>query len=103
VIEALGDLQFTAYDTLLRAEARLGRAIETLAAAAPPTDLAAVHATFASALHLAREAIERRKQAAATALASTNQDAAAAAAGALLLAAQAHQDLVRGLFPPKLR
>lgn len=103
VFEALRDLQFTSYDSLLRAEERLGRAIGTLAAAAPPPDLAAVHATFASALHLAREAIERRKQAAATALASTNQDAASAAAGALMLAAQAHQDLVIGLFPPKPR
>jgi hypothetical protein len=74
---------------------------ERLAAVTPPDDLADVHATLVSAVHLAREGVARRQVAAATATSASAREAASAAAGALLLFQQAKGELVARLFPPR--
>ena len=80
---------------------RLEGASRTLEAAPPPGDLEDVHATLVSGVHLAREAIARRRTAAATAGGSFSRDASSAAAGALMLIGQARSDLVARLYPPR--
>lgn len=101
ILEALRELRFTSYDRLATAGARLDEAQLTLESVDPPGDVLDVHATFVSAVHLAREAVARRREAAATASAATDRNAASAAAGALMLVGQARSDLVARLFPPK--
>lgn len=101
VVNAVRDLRYTAVDRLRTARERLQAAGALLEDRAPPDDLADVHATLASAVYLAREAIARRLQAAASGAEATSRDASSAAAGALLLLSQAREDLVARLFPPK--
>ena len=69
----------------------------------PPPDLADVHATLVSALNLAREACSRRRLAIATTDRTMGLEASAAAAGATMLVAQARENLVARLYPPKVR
>jgi len=101
VIEAVREMRFTSFDRLKSAGERLEGTQTLLAGIDAPGDLADVHATLVSAIHLARQAVARRQVAAATAAAASVRDAASAAAGALLLAGQARSDLVARLFPPK--
>ena len=101
IIEAVGEMRHTSFDRLLLAATRLESAQRLLAEVAPPEDLADVHATLISAVHLAREAVVRRQAAAASGAGDSTRDAASAAAGAAMLVSRARGDLVARLFPPK--
>jgi len=103
VVLAVRDMRYTSFDRLRAAQARIETAASLLDDGAPPDDLADVHATLTSAVHLCREALARRLQAATSGAAATARDASSAAAGALLLLSQARDDLVARLFPPKPR
>ena len=103
VVEAVRELRFTSFDRLRATGTRIEGAADLLAGITPPSDLADVHATLVSAVHLAREAVARRRVAATTAASAASRDASSAAAGALLLMGQVRSDLVARLFPPKPR
>jgi hypothetical protein len=89
-----------ALDRTLGRVRQIERRVRTLTA---PVDLAPVQAALTSAIHLAVDACERRRQAIVTGALSTAREASAAAAGALLLAQQVRRDLAAGLRPPVLR
>jgi hypothetical protein len=74
-----------------------------LAKLSAPEDLMDVHATFVSALHLAREACRRRALALAANDRTLALEASASASGAMMLVDQARQNLVTRLYPPKVR
>lgn len=103
ILSAVRDMRFTSFDRLRAASDRLNRALDVLLAVEPPEDLADVHATLASAVHLAREAVARRLQAAATASEAASRDGSSAAAGSALLLERARGELVARLFPPQAR
>lgn len=89
-------------DVLHALEARLGREGPRLAAVAPPTELASVHALLESAWQLAVNAVRLRLDAVAAASLEQAAQASASAAGSLLLLARARADLDRALRPPAL-
>jgi hypothetical protein len=101
VLDAIERLDSTGYARLEQAGERLTTLLAGLQKVAPPDDLADVHATLISAMHLAIEACARRRTAITTQNLSIAREASAAAAGARLLAAQARATLVTRLFPPK--
>ena len=101
VLTAIERLDSTGYATLEQAGKRLTRLVAALQRVPPPADVADVHATLISAMHLAIEACARRRTAITTQNLSLAHEASAAAAGARLLAAQARASLVTRLFPPK--
>jgi hypothetical protein len=103
ILTFVRDGKFTAYERLVRAGSRVGTLAADLAALTPPPDLADVHATLVSALHMASEAVSRRRMAATTLSAEIDQQASTAAAGALLLTSHARDQLVVRLFPPKIQ
>jgi hypothetical protein len=103
VLQYVRDGRSMAFDRVETAVGRLERFEADASTVAPPEDLSAVHATFMSALRMAREALGRRRLAVITNHLQTDLEASAAAAGALLLADRARTDLVEGLFPPKPR
>ena len=102
LMRRIRDLDGSEYAYLEQAEARLIRSRTTLEGVTPPDDLTTIHATLTSALRMAENACARRRLAVATTSMTAAKEASAAAGGALLLAAQARQDLVALLFPPKL-
>jgi hypothetical protein len=103
VLEAIRDMQGVPYERLEEAESRLRLVEKDLGRLSPPQDLAAVHSTFMSTLAMARQACISRRQAVVTNNVQTAREASSAAAGALLLVTQARQDLVTGLYPPKVQ
>jgi hypothetical protein len=101
LLEAIREMRSVGFANVERAINRLKALEETVRSTSAPEDLAAVHATLASALQMAREACERRRLAVITNKTQTAREASSAAAGALLLAGAVKADLVMGLFPPK--
>jgi hypothetical protein len=99
-IEAMTGPEFSKLERVIASIGRLGPRLDELV---PPEDLADVHATFISALHLAREACARRRLAIATTDRTAGLEASAAAAGATVLVGQARENLVARLYPPKVR
>jgi len=82
---------------------RLAKQIQTLASAiVPPEELAAAHALLISAVQLAANATEIRRQAALAGDMARAWDASSAAAGALMLGAKARADIQTLLRPPHL-
>src|SRR5205814_2486904 len=78
--------------------------IMTLAAAiAPPDELASAHALLISAVQLAGNAAQIRREAAMAGDMTRAWDASSAAAGALMLGARARSDIQTLLKPPQLR
>ncbi len=102
VLQYVRDMRSMAFERIETAVVRLVRFEQEASAVTPPDDLAAVHATLVSALRMAREAITRRRMAVVTNNVQADREASAAAAGALLLADRTRDDLVAGLYPPKL-
>ena len=102
MLEAIRDMRGTPFERLTTAYERLKGFAADLARIAPPPDLADVHATLSSSVHMAVEALERRRRAVIVASMADARDASSAAAGAVLLADQARDSLVRRLFPPKI-
>ena len=102
MLEAIRDMRGTPFERLTTAYERLKGFAADLARIAPPPDLTDVHATLSSSVHMAVEALERRRRAVIVASMADARDASSAAAGAVLLADQARDSLVRRLFPPKI-
>jgi hypothetical protein len=102
-LEAIRDMRGPGLDRIVRVEAGLTRASRLLGQTRAPTDLADVHATLGSALHLALEACKRRRLAMAAVDIAAAREASSGAAGAGMLADLARRELVARLFPPKVR
>jgi hypothetical protein len=103
VFTAVRDVRHTAYARLERAGVRLKGFLEALDRVTPPGDLADVHATLVSAVRMADHACARRRLSAATQSQAIALEASSAAAGAMLLAAQAREQLVTRLYPPRIQ
>lgn len=103
VFTAIRDIKYTAYERLERAGTRLRDLMAALDALTPPPDLVDVHATLVSALRMADHACARRRLSVALRSQPVAEEASSAAAGALLLAAQAREQLVSRLYPPKIQ
>jgi len=103
VFTAIRDLRYTAYERLERAGARLTDLLAALGALTPPPDLVDVQATLVSALRMADHACARRRLSVALRSQPIADEASSAAAGAMLLAAQAREQLVSRLYPPKIK
>lgn len=103
LLEAVAGMRTTPYERLESASRRLAVLMRDAARVTPPDDLSDVHATLQSALRLAEEACARLRLAVTTLSTDREREASTAAAGAMLLAAQARQELVRRLYPPKLQ
>ena len=93
VLRDIRDMNASAFDRTVEAEARLDRLLGEADGVAPPADAAPVHATLTSALRMAREACVRRQQADVARKMAVSREASAAAAGALLLAERVRMDL----------
>ena len=103
ILLAVRDMKFTAYERLERAGVRLKDMIETLSGVTTPPDLVDVHATLLSALRMADHGCAKRRLAVAIRSEAVSEEASSAAAGAMLLAAQAREQLVARLYPPKIK
>lgn len=99
VLEHIRDLRYMSFRTIERAQPRVERLPELLAALEVPEGLSDVHATLASAVHMAREAIAQWRAAAIAGRTDRATEASAAASGALLLTPQAKNVLLDRLFP----
>jgi hypothetical protein len=102
MLEAIREMRTTPFERLTAAYERLRAFAADLARIVPPGDMTDVHATLSSSVHMAVEALERRRRAVIVASMADARDASSAAAGAVLLADQARDSLVRRLFPPKI-
>jgi hypothetical protein len=69
----------------------------------PPHELAGAHALFLSAVQLADNAAQIRREAALAGDMTRAWDASSAAAGALMLGAKARADILTALRLPQLR
>jgi hypothetical protein len=103
VLTYVRDGKYTAYERLVRTSERLEALAADLQGLEAPADLADLHATLVSAVHMAGEACTRRRLAVTTTSEATDREASAAAAGALLLSAHVRDQLVVRLFPPKIQ
>jgi hypothetical protein len=103
VLLAVRDGRYTAYERLVKSGVRLKGFLEALEQVSPPSELADVQSTFISAIRMADHACTRRRLAVATMNKIVDQEASSAAAGAMLLAAQAREQLVARLYPPKIQ
>jgi hypothetical protein len=74
-----------------------------ISAVVPPAEMQGVHALLLSAVHLARNAGEIRREATLAGDVARAWDASSAAAGALMLSARARSDMQALLRPPQLR
>lgn len=103
VLEHIRDSKYMSYERIIHA---LGRLVDQRALVerieAPP-DVQSVHSTLRSAILMALQACDRRRQVDVGPNPALEREAAAAAAGTLLLAAQARQDLLARLVPPKFQ
>jgi hypothetical protein len=100
VLSFIQDMRGMTFSRLRSANSKLKVLTDQLRRIRPPDDLQGVHSTFMSALFLARQATERRRQAVISSNLPVAQAASAAAAGALMLLSQAREDLrVQTAFP----
>jgi hypothetical protein len=102
MLESIRDMRTTPFERLTAAYERFKAFAAELARIVPPGDMSDVHATLSSSVHMAVEALERRRRAVIVANMADARDASSAAAGAVLLADQARDSLIRRLFPPKI-
>lgn len=102
ILERIQDMSGPGYDWLMRAVSQLDALAAGFARIAPPVELADVHATIRSALHMAQQACEHRRVALITASLSVARAGSAAASGAQLLASHARKDLLARLQAPKI-
>jgi hypothetical protein len=103
VLAYIRDSKYMAVERVVRADAVFVRLKATLDQIVPPEELRNVHSTLLSAVSMAHLAGMRRRQIDVAPNPSAGREAAAAAAGTLLLAAQARQDLLAHLFPPRFQ
>jgi hypothetical protein len=103
ILGHIRDAKYSSYDRLVKAAARISELSVELALIEAPADLADVHATLKSAIHMASEACSRRRLAVTTTSEDLQREASAAAAGSLLLTAHTRDQMVVRLFPPKIQ
>jgi hypothetical protein len=102
MVTAVRELHPATMEQLSSTELRLRGFQQQAQQIRPPRSLAATHATFVSAIRMAREALTRR-QLDGSSHPPVQGAAASAAAGALLLADQARRDLAVSLRPPTIQ
>ena len=102
-LEAVKALSGSAPGTLGAIQRSVSRILKLASAIAPPEELAAAHALFISAVQLAGNAAQIRREATLASDMTRAWDASSAAAGALMLGARARSDIHTLLRPPQFR
>jgi hypothetical protein len=102
-LESVKALSGSAPSTLTSVQRTVARILALAAAIAPPEELASAHALLISAVQLAGNAVEIRREATMASNMARAWDASSAAAGALMLGARARSDIQALLKPPQLR
>ena len=102
-LEAVKALSGSAPGTLGAIQRSVSRILKLASAIAPPEELAAAHALFISAVQLAGNAAQIRREATLASDMTRAWDASSAAAGALMLSARARSDIHTLLRPPQFR
>jgi hypothetical protein len=102
-LEAVKGLSGSAPATLNALQRNVARILKLASAIAPPEELASAHALLISAVQLAGNAAQIRREATLTRNMPRAWDASSAAAGALMLGARARADILSLLKPPQLR
>src|SRR5581483_386346 len=102
-LEAIKSLAGSSPLMLTSLERASARILKLASAVAPPDEVAAAHALLISAVQLARNAAEIRREAAMAGDMTRAWDASSAAAGALMLGAQARADIRSLVRPPQLK
>lgn len=102
-LEAVKALSGSAPATLIALQRSVARILKLAGAIAPPEELASAHALLVSAVQLAGNAAQIRREAALAGDMTRAWDASSAAAGALMLGARARSDIQTLLKPPQLR
>jgi hypothetical protein len=102
-LEAVKALSGSAPSTLTSVQRTVAQILKLASAIAPPEELASAHALLISAVQLAGNAVEIRREAAMASNMARAWDASSAAAGALMLGARARSDIQALLRPPQLR
>jgi hypothetical protein len=102
-LESVKALSGSAPSTLTSVQRTVARILALAAAIAPPEELASAHALLISAVQLAGNAVEIRREATMASNMARAWDASSAAAGALMLGARARSDIQALLKRPQLR
>ena len=102
-LEAVKELSGSAPGTLGAIQRSVSRILALASAIAPPDELAAAHALLVSAVQLAGNAAQIRREATLASDMVRAWDASSAAAGALMLGARARSDIQTLLRLPQLR
>ena len=103
ILAYVRDGKYLSYDRLVRAAGQISKLLFEIGSIQPPADLADVHATLRSAIHMAAEACSRRRLAVTTTSEDLQREASAAAAGSILLTGHSRDQLIVRLFPPKIQ
>lgn len=102
-LEAIKSLAGSSPLTLTSIERTSARILKLASAVAAPEEVAAAHALLISAVQLARNAAQIRREAAMADDMTRAWNASSAAAGALMLGAQARADIQSLVRPPQLK
>ena len=102
-LEAVKALSGSAPATLSALQRGVARILKLASEIAPPDELASAHALLISAIQLAGNAAQIRREATLASDMPRAWDASSAAAGALMLGARARSDIQTLLRPPQLR
>jgi hypothetical protein len=102
-LEAVKALSGSAPATLNWIQSTVSQILALAAAIAPPDEFAGAHALLISAVQLAGNAAQIRREATLAGDMTRAWDASSAAAGALMLGARARSDIQSLLKPPQLR
>ena len=102
-LEAVKALSGSAPNTLAAMQRTATRILQLAAAITPPTEVASAHALLISAVQLAGNAAQIRREATLASDMTRAWDASSAAAGALMLGARARADIQTQLRLPQLR
>jgi hypothetical protein len=103
VLAFIQDMRGMAFTRLAKADSKIHALVQQVRRIEPPADLQGVHSTLLSALFMAGQATDRRRQAVIRSSLPIARDAAAAASGAMMLFAQARADLRAQLALPRFK
>jgi len=102
-LEAIKDLSGSPPGALAGMQRSAARIVTLVAAVAPPPEVAGAHALLLSAVQLAGNAAQIRREAALAGDMTRAWDASSAAAGSLMLGAKARTDILSAVRLPQLR
>jgi hypothetical protein len=102
-LEQIKSLAGSSPSSLQILQSAVGQILQQARTIVPPVEFRAVHALFVSAVQLAGNAGQIRREATLAEDIARAWDASSAAAGALMLSARARTDLQSLLRPPELR